>query len=252
MHPAANHGAAVLAGGSLRAIDGGNALESMGRIKQQMLLHGGVLTSMVVLRDFETYPSAGGGDVYSSSARVGASAGVNLHAVFCYGWNDTGAFWLCKNSWRPDWGLPGGSFKIAYGSAYIMPPDYTFGLEFIADGRDDAALQRLSRFATPDPQQAGCYLYSPPTPVRLLQVAHELSHAWTASFVKGLVAAPRELQDIIEDLLLTNTAGGSSSSAWQALTELRGGATGGQPFRVCGESAGGWLQGGCAMLGTDG
>jgi len=36
-------------------VDGGTSLESLARIKEAIVLHGGVLTSMVVWNDFKAY-----------------------------------------------------------------------------------------------------------------------------------------------------------------------------------------------------
>eukprot|EP00775_Hariotina_reticulata_P008095 gene8095-8288_t len=157
-------------GGSLRLVDAGNNLDSLARVKEAILLHGGVLTSMVVWSDFRSYPGprrqagvnslAQGWDVYRSTTRPASdkSGSEELHAVFCYGWKDTSrwvekrdafaggrlqGYLLCKNSWGTQWGL-NGTFKIAYGAAFVLPPDYTLGMEFVSLDREQASTDILN------------------------------------------------------------------------------------------------------------
>ncbi len=45
---------------------------------------------------------------------------IGGHAVCIVGYNDHPGYWICKNSWGPDWGGIGkGFFKIAYGDCHI-------------------------------------------------------------------------------------------------------------------------------------
>jgi len=50
---------------------------------------------------------------------------------------------LCKNSWGSNWGLKG-TFKIAYGAAFILQPDYTFAIEFRNNSRPQQAAALLN------------------------------------------------------------------------------------------------------------
>ncbi|WIA38174.1 hypothetical protein OEZ86_001526 [Tetradesmus obliquus] len=125
----------------------------MAMVKQSIMLSGGVIASMAMTDGaFEKLLSYGGKSdaVYAPFEDLARATTVTMHAIFCYGWwdnqqNAEDGWWLCKNSWGPDWGL-NGSFKIAYGAAYTMQPDYTFALE-----------------------------YSPQQPVRLLKVVDDLT-----------------------------------------------------------------------------
>ena len=52
------------------------------------------------------------------------------HAVVIVGYNDTGQYWIVRNSWGADWGLEGdGYFKVGYGECNI--DSYVYGYEDI-------------------------------------------------------------------------------------------------------------------------
>jgi hypothetical protein len=97
------------AGGAFSLAYGGSALNTIGKIKSQIMLNGGVITSIAmspaVFARFKAYSSQSGvfdtTEDLSSSRNVGASeADVYMHALFCYGWRDTAngnGDWLCKN-----------------------------------------------------------------------------------------------------------------------------------------------------------
>jgi hypothetical protein len=69
-------------------------------VKQQIMLHGGVLTSMAKLPSFEAYTASAGNPVYNEDVK--ATDKPEWHAVYCYGWEDDvndmgGGWWQCKN-----------------------------------------------------------------------------------------------------------------------------------------------------------
>jgi hypothetical protein len=78
----------------------GSALGSLARIKQQIILDGGVLTSLGISPAFESYTATSrviDGDIPENEV-------PNWHAVFCYGYTDNPrgigeGHWLCKNRW---------------------------------------------------------------------------------------------------------------------------------------------------------
>ncbi|RLF37496.1 MAG: hypothetical protein DRM99_00150 [Thermoplasmata archaeon] len=74
-------------------------------IKDALLRYGPLVTSMKVYVDFLYYS----GGIYT---RVSDDF-VGWHAVTIVGYNDTGEYWVCKNSWGTGWG-ENGWFKIGY------------------------------------------------------------------------------------------------------------------------------------------
>ena len=69
-----------------------------------------LITTMIIYEDFYYY----NGDVYEHV--YGAYEGG--HAVLLVGYNDTGGYWIVKNSWSTGWG-ESGYFKIKYGECDI-------------------------------------------------------------------------------------------------------------------------------------
>ncbi|WIA33406.1 hypothetical protein OEZ86_006540 [Tetradesmus obliquus] len=125
-------------GGAFSMAYGGSALNSIGKVKSQIMLNGGVLTSIAmsqaVFKRFEVYNTNAVFDSTDDLSQEGSTGGPEaaayMHALFCYGWQDTAngdGYWLCKNSWSSNWG-DNGNIKLAYGAAYIMQRDYTFAV----------------------------------------------------------------------------------------------------------------------------
>ncbi|MGO9109866.1 MAG: C1 family peptidase [Thermoguttaceae bacterium] len=94
----------------LTKISGWHHITSTSDMKAWVAHYGPVATCFSVYNDFFAYKSG----VYHHVS--GALAGG--HCVCCVGYNDTGRYWICKNSWGPAWG-ENGFFQIAYGECGI-------------------------------------------------------------------------------------------------------------------------------------
>ena len=84
-------------------------------IKQAISDYGPVIIGMYVYSDFFSY----GSGVYSHVSGNGSG----YHAVVIVGYNDTGEYWICKNSWGTVWGEQG-FFRISYAENSLewIPP----------------------------------------------------------------------------------------------------------------------------------
>jgi hypothetical protein len=113
---------------------------------------------------------------------------------------------LC--SWGSSWGL-NGTFRIAYGAAYIMALDSTYALHFgpLTDKEQLEAAKTALRQGTIQylsPNSTGCVLYSIEKPMRLLAL-HELlsTVAFLGPASTPKIEAPSKAV-ILSDLLLSN------------------------------------------------
>jgi hypothetical protein len=75
----------------------GSALDTVAKMKQAIMLNGGVLTALARLPAFDNLNCTTPYD-----AEAPADEPLDWHAVFCYGWadalNKTGeGYWICKN-----------------------------------------------------------------------------------------------------------------------------------------------------------
>lgn len=195
-------------GGVFSLAYGGSALNSIGKVKSQIMLSGGVLTSIAmsqaVFDRFKAYSSTSGvfetTEDLSPSKSDAASEAVYMHALFCYGWRDAAngdGHWLCKNSWSTRWGN-NGVIRIAYAAAYVMQPDYTFALQFhqaSSDARAAGIKARLRPDLRKDSTKPGCILFTPKQPQRLVKLVDDL--ATLADTSAAAVSASQIYADII-------------------------------------------------------
>jgi hypothetical protein len=65
----------------------GNALSSMAKIKEHIMLNGGVLTSIVIspTATFRGYDGRANGGLYDDTTDLTDARVAELHALFCYG-----------------------------------------------------------------------------------------------------------------------------------------------------------------------
>uniref|UniRef100_A0A383W5T9 Peptidase C1A papain C-terminal domain-containing protein n=1 Tax=Tetradesmus obliquus TaxID=3088 RepID=A0A383W5T9_TETOB len=220
-------------GGVLSVAYGGSALTSMPKMKEQIMLAGGVFTSMAMSKAafgaFSNNITADNGVFnFTEDPRRLNPGNIIMHAVFCYGWWDNPAnlddgYWLCKNSWSSAWGLHG-SFKVAYGVACIMQPDYTFALQFgpaSAAERSAAASNRLLPSIANDPAHRDCVIYKPQQPQRLAKLADELT-TMAVTYTQAQLGAG----DILASIVASNLHLKRNMSA-----ASKG------PFTICGAAA---------------
>jgi len=80
-------------------------------MKTNLVNNGPQITGMAVYNDFFNYDSG----IYKHV--TGGLAGY--HCVAVMGYNESGDYWICKNSWGTDWG-ESGWFRIAYGECGIQ------------------------------------------------------------------------------------------------------------------------------------
>ena len=80
--------------------------------QEELMVHGSISTQITVFSDFIHYKSG----VYK---HLGGEE-IGSHAIVVIGWGvEAGEkYWLCKNSWGPDWGM-NGFMKIGYGEIGI-------------------------------------------------------------------------------------------------------------------------------------
>jgi hypothetical protein len=77
-----------------------------------LLQYGPIVAGFQVFEDFQYYT----GGVYEH--QTGGILGGHGVAVFGYGVDDVGGYWICKNSWGTSWGEDGW-FKIRWGSGLL-------------------------------------------------------------------------------------------------------------------------------------
>jgi C1A family cysteine protease len=94
----------------LTKINGWHPITSVADMKTWISTRGPLSCAFTVYNDFFNYRSG----VYRHVS--GGVAGG--HCVCCVGYNDAGGYWICKNSWGPNWG-DDGFFCIAYGECGI-------------------------------------------------------------------------------------------------------------------------------------
>ena len=94
----------------LTKITNWHEITSVAAMKEWIATRGPLSCAFTVYNDFFSYRSG----IYRHVS--GGVAGG--HCVSCIGYNDTGRYWICKNSWGSGWG-DNGFFCIAYGECGI-------------------------------------------------------------------------------------------------------------------------------------
>jgi hypothetical protein len=134
---------------------------------------------------------------------------------------------LAGHSWSPTWGLEGGSFNIAYGSALVMQPDIAYALEFYNASIEAHAAytsQRVVPNLSVDSSKPDCLLYKPQQPQRLIKLVEDLN-----IIVAQAENRRRQIDEsnrVLVDVVVPNVGFVKSLSA-----------AGKGPFRICGSTA---------------
>jgi C1A family cysteine protease len=104
-------------------IDGWTGTFDTAEMKQALAEGGPIVATLTLYEDFRSYS----GGIYQHTH--GGFSGS--HAVTLVGYDDTGGYWIGKNSWGTDWGEDkdgnpngGGWFRIYFGQAGI--DDYAY------------------------------------------------------------------------------------------------------------------------------
>jgi hypothetical protein len=90
-------------------ISGSNSVPPVADMKNAIYTYGPIGVAVYVDSYFQAYSSG----IFNRNA-----SGQPNHAVVLVGWNDTGNYWILKNSWGPGWG-ENGYMRIAYGSQMV-------------------------------------------------------------------------------------------------------------------------------------
>jgi C1A family cysteine protease len=108
---------------------------------KELLLYTPVITYLDIYTNFYSYE----GGVFTPSGDYWGG-----HCVTLVGYNDTGGYWVCKNSWGDSWGEDG-YFRIAYGECRIAE-----GVAFfdIIDNRYPNFWLNIHRLSVSDPVES--------------------------------------------------------------------------------------------------
>jgi len=114
-------------------------LYGMDSIKTAVSSYGPVIAAFLVYSDFKEYE---GGIYHHDHGQF-----LGGHIVSIVGYNDAESYWICKNSWGPDWGEDG-YFRIGYGECGIDSncayfPSYTKTKSYVINPSVFQILQKM-------------------------------------------------------------------------------------------------------------
>jgi hypothetical protein len=95
-----------------------SGVPSTSELKQAIYDHGPISVAVYVNSAFQNYT----GGIFNSCANYSPN-----HAVVLVGWDDSGGYWIMKNSWGSGWGEEGymrityGCSRIGYAASYAIP-----------------------------------------------------------------------------------------------------------------------------------
>jgi PKD repeat protein len=106
-----------------------SSVASTDDIKNAMYNYGPIAAAVCVDSYFQSY---------NSGIFTNTSSGQVNHAIVLVGWDDTGGYWILRNSWASSWGESGymriayGANSVGYAAAYAIP-DYIVPQPPVAD-----------------------------------------------------------------------------------------------------------------------
>ena len=93
---------------------------SQDAIKQALIDHGPIAVSMNMSGSFGAAPNY----IYTCPSNIATG-----HAVIVVGFNDTGGYWIVRNSWGTSWGYENGYYNVAYDNCAVQKyPYYADGI----------------------------------------------------------------------------------------------------------------------------
>ena len=132
---------------NLTKISGYSQINGINAIKEYVATKGPVEACFTVYNDFYSYISG----VYRHT--TGALAGG--HCVCIVGYDSAGEYWICKNSWGPNFG-ESGYFKIAFGQCGIEGQVY--GATSIINNYNISGVKVIGLWATNETRNAWVYI----------------------------------------------------------------------------------------------
>jgi len=126
-------------------------MDGMEEIQQHIRQWGGVVTSFNLYEGFRESFSKGGDKVYEPTRNAKV---VERHAIVLVGYDNTGEYWIPRNSWGTGWGDQG-FFKVRYYTADVGNPQFTFGITW----QPQAGPFPKRMVLEPGAGQVGCYWY---------------------------------------------------------------------------------------------
>jgi len=103
----------------------GGSIPSVAQIKTAIYTYGPVGASVCVGTAFQHYDYTKNNGIFSTT-ETAANCHPTNHAIVLVGWNDSGSYWILRNSWGPGWGQNGYMYikwatsQVGYAANYVI------------------------------------------------------------------------------------------------------------------------------------